>query len=469
MTTLPPVHQQVKLAKAVYAAHARLSPSGSKKWLSCPGSLTLEEVLPNLPSDYSDNGTGCHIVAAECLRSDELHPSDWLMDRVKVSDEGEEPRYVEFTEDLCTMTTGYVDAIKALTKDRELHVEERVSFSHYIDVEDQFGTIDAYWLEPLENKRWQICICDLKSGFKFVATDSPQLKIYALAVLALFDLAYDIESVRLMIYQPRHGGMREEVISVAELLEFAKTVKEGARLAELARERHAPNMARGDIEIWNRTYLNPNPNEEDCAFCRAMATCPAARAKLEETVGMGFDVIDENAKPADALHESLEQADGLGADVDEYLGKLMSVTGFLEDWIKAVRAEVERRLMLGEPIAGYGLELGRQGARAWKDEAEAERMVREQFRVKMEDAYAMKLKSPTQLEKIATAAKPNKKNPNPAKPVITERQWAKLQPLIKRSDPVPSVKPLSQIKEQYRPTKPDADAFDVVPDEPDLF
>ncbi len=468
MTALPPVHQQVKLAKAVYAAHARLSPSGSKKWLSCPGSLTLEEALPNLPSDYSDNGTGCHIVAAECLRSDELHPSDWLMDRVKVSDEGEEPRYVEFTEDLCTMTTGYVDAIKALTKDRELHVEERVSFSHYIDVEDQFGTIDAYWLEPLENKRWQICICDLKSGFKFVATDSPQLKIYALAVLALFDLSHDIESVRLMIYQPRHGGMREEVISVAELLEFAKTVKEGARLAELARARHVPNMARGDIEIWERTYLNSNPNEEDCAFCRAMAVCPSARAKLEATVGAAFDVIAEGRTDVEGLIDHVV-VDTDDAPVSENLGKLMSVTGFLEDWIKAVRAEVERRLMLDEPVAGFGLELGRQGARAWSDEDAAEKMVRETFRIKAELAYKMKLHSPTQLEKLSYNAKPTEKNPNPAKAVITERQWLKLCALIKRADPLPSVKPLSQIKELYRPTKPDADAFDVIPDEDSLY
>ena len=472
MTQLPAVHQPIKLVKAVYAAHARLSPSGSKKWLSCPGSLVLEESIPNLPSEHSDAGTCCHIVAAECLRSDELHPTDWLMDRVKVSDEGEEPRYVEFTEDLCTMTTDYVDAIKALTKDRELHVEERVSFSHYIDVEDQFGTIDAYWLEPLGTDQpdrpqaWQIVICDLKTGYKFVATDSPQLKIYALAVLALFDLAYEIDSVRLMIYQPRHGGMREEVISVAELMEFAKTVKEGARLAELARERYAPNAARGDIEIWNRTYLNPNPNEEDCAFCRALATCPAARTKVEEVCGAAFDVIVEE----DGLPMPDHNTD------TKSLALAMQMTGFLEDFNKAVRAEVERRLMLDEsvmwgkgPTDGFGLQLGRQGARAWKDPEEAERMVREQFRVKIEDAFTIKLKSPTQIEEIAKVKKATKKHPNPAKPVITPRQWEKLQPLIKRSDPVPSVKPLSQITEQYHPTQANADAFDVVPDEPDLY
>ncbi len=470
--TLPAVHKPIKLigvlAQAHDAEHARLSPSSAKKWLSCSGSLVLEAAFPDVSSEHADAGTCCHIVAAECLRSTELQPSDWLLDRVKVSRPGEEDRFVEFTEDLCTMTTDYVDAIKALTKDRELHVEEKVEFSSYIDIAEQFGTIDAYWLEPLENGRFQICICDLKTGYKFVATDSPQLKIYALAVLALFDLSHDIESVRLMIFQPRHGGMREEVISMVELMEFAKELKAGAQKAKLAAERHAPNMARGDIEIWERTYLNPNPNEEDCAFCRAMATCPAARAKLEATVGADFDVIAEGRTDVEGLIDHVV-VDTDDAPVSENLGKLMSVTGLLEDWIKAVRAEVERRLMLDEPVTGYGLELGRQGARAWSDEDAAEKMVREQFRIKAELAYKMKLHSPTQLEKLATAAKPSKKNPNPAKPILTERQWAKLQPLIKRSDPVPSVKPLAQIKEQYRPTKPDADAFDVVPDEDQLY
>jgi len=478
MTQLPAVHKPIKLvgilAQAAHAEHARLSPSSAKKWMSCPGSLVLEAPFPDVPSEHSDNGTACHTVAAECLTSQELHPSDWLMERVRVSRPGEPDRFVEFTEDLCTMTTDYVEAIKALTKDRELFVEKKVEFSLYVDIADQFGTIDAHWLEPLESypETYQICICDLKTGYKFVATDSPQLKIYALAVLALYDLSHDVESVRLMIFQPRHGGMREEVISVAELREFALELKEGARLAQLAGERFGPMVERGDRKMWDRIYLNPNPNEEDCAFCKAMSVCPAARAKLEEVVGASFEVIDET-KPvppaAQVVAESLQACDDAGADVDTYLGEMMGVTGFLEDWIKAVRAEVERRLMLGEPVEGYGLELGRQGARAWTDEEAAERLVREQFRIKAELAYKMKLHSPTQMEKLATAAKPTKKNPNPDKPVITERQWAKLQPLIKRSDPVPSVRPLSQIIEQYHPTQANTDAFDVVPDEPDLY
>jgi hypothetical protein len=48
-------------------------------------------------------------------------------------------------------------------------------------------------------------------------------------------------------------------------------------------------------------------------------------------------------------------------------------------------------------------------------------------------------------------------------------QWAKLQALISRSNPVPSVKPTELIKEPYSVTQPDAGGFDVVPDEDQLW
>jgi hypothetical protein len=49
--------------------HARLSPSGSKKWMACPGSLTLESFVPNESNEYSDDGTACHAVLEDCLKA----------------------------------------------------------------------------------------------------------------------------------------------------------------------------------------------------------------------------------------------------------------------------------------------------------------------------------------------------------------------------------------------------------------
>ena len=99
-----------------------------------------------------------------------------------------------------------------------------------------------------------------------------------------------------------------------------------------------------------------------------------------------------------------------------------------------MRAETERRLLNREEVPGFGLELGRQGPRKWTDKEAVEDMVRKQFRLAEGDAYNMKLKSPTQFEEQLTKPAEGKD-----KPVLGPRQWKKLQSLITRSEPKPSV------------------------------
>jgi hypothetical protein len=243
---------------------------------------------------------------------------------------------------------------------------------------------------------------------------------------------------------------------------FAAEAKAAAQKTEQAIKMHAlavsPHSEPAMLPEWESLYLNPTPNETECAFCRALPTCPAARRALEDAVGNSFDLVAEPGFDQDAL-DGVAQADPAA------LGKLMAITGFLEDWIKAVRAETERRLLLEIPVEGYGLELGRQGARAWVSKDRAEEMIRKQFRVKAEDAYDMSLKSPTQIEKLAVPPKRKKGDDTPPpKMPLTPRQWAKLQDLIGRSDPKPSVKPVGQIKTPYVIAKPNADDFDEVPE-----
>ena len=145
------------------------------------------------------------------------------------------------------------------------------------------------------------------------------------------------------------------------------------------------------------------------------------------------------------------------------LSTAMQVTDLLEDWAKAVRAEVERRLLAGTPVQGFGLELGRKGARKFSDTAAVEGMVRKQWRIPIEDAYKLELHSPTTFEKMTKPTKAlvdGKEVVTP--PIIGPRRWKTMQEFIVQADPKPSVKPAADIKNPYVAPALSADDFSTV-------
>ena len=47
--------------------HAKLSASGSSRWMNCPGSIAAEEGKPDSSSKYAELGTVLHEVAEHML------------------------------------------------------------------------------------------------------------------------------------------------------------------------------------------------------------------------------------------------------------------------------------------------------------------------------------------------------------------------------------------------------------------
>jgi len=385
-----------------------------------------------------------HTVAKMCLTE------NWRADRatgtkVPVNAPGEHIRVVVFSEEMVEKVQGYVDTIRFIAGKHLLLVEHRVDFSNWIGVPGQFGTADAIILIPIDGEpgNYELFAIDLKTGWVRVdPEENSQGMIYALGALNLFELSHNITRIRIGIYQPAHGGLREWSCSIEHLMEFAKKVKSAAAKAEFAASQYG---AIAD-EAWNGMFLHPNPNEEDCRFCRALPTCPAAARQVEDTTGASFAMMAET-------FDVVPLPDDLSA--------AMKACGFLEDFVKSVRAEVERRLMAGETVDGFGLELGREGARKWNDETAVEELMRKRFRLNIETTFDLKLKSPTTIEKLAKAK-------DGEKPLLSSRQWQTLQPLISRSPASPSVKPVALIKTPYAMPKPDAGTFDVVNEAEDL-
>lgn len=472
-----------------YIHHARLSPSGSKGWMACAGRIVLEEAFPDRGNEHSDNGTAMHDIAARVLKhasvTSTLSAADYIGDPIKVSHDGEPDRFVTFDADMAKLTQGYVDAMRELVGTAEVHYEQRVEFSDYVGVPGQFGTTDVIALKPIVLNDGQtlpgafdLIVADLKTGYHWVSeVENSQLMLYALGALARFELSHDIRSVRMVIYQPRHEpALREWSCTVDELLAFALVAQERAQKVEEASDNFSgidiPNE-HGKVftrSLWDKLYLHPDPNEADCAFCRAMSTCPAKRAKLERIAESSFEVVADPTLVTLQGNPPLTKVDLKTVPVEK-LALAMNCAGEFEDWIKAVRAEVERRLLLNEEVPGWGLELGREGARQWTDEDEVRKYLQKTVRLPMAKVFKMDLVSPTTIEKLA-GYKDGKKVAKPkTKPLIGPAQWDKLRELVKRSPPSPSVKPLAVIKKLYSPTAPsiEASGFEVVDENADLI
>lgn len=133
---------------------------------------------------------------------------------------------------------------------------------------------------------------------------------------------------------------------------------------------------------------------------------------------------------------------GLAAPND--LAAAIALADQVEGWIKSIRAEVERRLLVGIAVPNYKLVQGRVGARTWAQESVVEDILKKSMRLKVEEMYDMKLISPTKAEKI-----------------LKPKQYRRLAEFITQTPGRPSVAAESDKRQAITPVEV-ADSFDVV-------
>ena len=365
------------------SGHALLSPSSAVRWMHCPGSVRLSKDLPDVSSKFADEGTDAHEIAALALTNgfDAKVHIGYKLKMGKILDDEmahEVQKYIDYVRDVVESTKG------------TCRIEQRLSISPFTNEENAFGTADVVILAEKE-----LIVIDLKygRGVPVQADHNPQLQIYALAALEEYNLAGDIEQVRMVIHQPRLNTVSEWVQSVDELSHFAVDVAKAALLTQ-------------DIKA------ALVPGDKACQWCRAKAQCPALRDHALDAF--------ENLVP-DELNDGL-------------LSQLLSQADMFEGWIKSIRAEAETRLLDGNTLPNYKLVLGNKGARAWTDKAEAESLMKS-MRLKVEEMYTLTLITPTAADKLSKLY------------TIGPRQWPKLQALITQ----PPAKPVVVEESDRRP------------------
>lgn len=240
-------------------------------------------------------------------------------------------------------------------------------------------------------------------------------------------MSYKFKTVRLVISQPRVSNSPQEwALPVNDLLTFGVQARtagvEALVIADLAK--------RGEEDATRYLCVS----EDGCRFCPAKATCPALAAEVASMVSDAQQAVDSVSFDAvDVVTPTAETA-------PDKLGAAMSKVKMIEDWCTAVRAEVERRLLSGQPVDGYKLVQGRKGARHWTDPETVESLLRK-WRVKTEEMYKLSLISPTEAEKRMANWLDDKGFEH--EPIVGPRNWAKLTKLVGQSDGKPSVAPAS--------------------------
>ena len=133
-------------------------------------------------------------------------------------------------------------------------------------------------------------------------------------------------------------------------------------------------------KVWADTYLVPG--EKQCQFCPAASFCPAVRNMAREHIDDEFDMV--------ALRDTVP---------GESLAEAMEMIPLLEIFIKAVQAEVNRRLSAGMSVPNWKLVKGHEGNRKWSDE-EAAADALEAAGVARSDLFVAKMLTPPAVEKV---------------------------------------------------------------------
>lgn len=299
--------------------HAYLSASSSHRWLACPPSAKLCAQEEDRGSPYAMQGTCAHELGQYLLEKALGRPTRDPTENLDYYD----AEMQEAAEAYCAFVMEQVEAAKTLCKDPLVCVEQTLDFSKW--VEHGFGTGDAVLVAD-----GLLHIIDLKYGVGIVveADHNSQMMCYALGAVDTFGDLYEIDRIRMTIFQPRRENVDTWEIGKDELLRWADEVL--APTAKLAYD------GEGEFRAG-----------EHCQFCKIKATC---RKRSEYAMELAkYDFADAPTLDADEIAAILPQIDTLVS------------------WAEDVKTFALQQALAGERFPGWKLVEGRSN-RKYTDE-----------------------------------------------------------------------------------------------------
>lgn len=309
-------------------AHAKLSASGASRWATCPGSVQMEEGIPDKESVYAQEGTLAHEMSELKLKH-YLDPKGFgkrkLNAAIKKLKENE-----LYQAEMESYTDTYVDFIKekalSFPSNPYIEIEKRVDFSRWVD--GGFGTCDCVLIHGST-----LSIIDLKygKGVPVSSEQNEQLILYALGAYDAFNLIYNLDKIELNIVQPRINIFSTWEISLTELLLWGDYFKVQAEKA-----------LGGNGELV--------PSAKACKFCKARDICTA---RAENNLSLESEIkLKPNEIPKDKLYEYISR----GEDIAK--------------WVADLKAYALDMCLKGEDVKGLKAVAGRT-SRSWTNQDEA--------------------------------------------------------------------------------------------------
>ena len=276
--------------------HAYLSASASHRWLACPPSAKLCANIADQTSEYAQQGTDCHELCAYLVEK--------ALGRA-VTDPTENLTFYDAEMQNCAeeyrnYVLEQIETAKEFCKDPQVMIEQRLDFSRW--VENGFGTGDCVIVadEVLQ-------IIDYKHGLGVLVSagdeehgGNSQMMCYALGALEAFGDIYDINQIKMTIFQPRRDNVSTYTISRDELLKWADEIL--APTAQLA------YVGGGEFKAGDH-----------CRFCKVKATC---RKRAEYNLELAKYDFEMPATLDDieiaAILANVDEMISWGNDIKEY-------------------------------------------------------------------------------------------------------------------------------------------------------